>query len=71
MCSWIETYIKGFVLVTAVLAELGCIAQPEVWSCPEDLHYRLILGDCHNNCHQLPYDDAGSPPNKTVRQRVQ
>ncbi len=38
MCSWIGTYIKGFILVTAVLAELGCIA---VWSCPEDLHYRL------------------------------
>lgn len=25
-------------LVTVVLVELGCIA---VWSCPEDLHYRL------------------------------
>ncbi len=38
MCSRIATYIKGFVLATAVLADLRCIA---VWSCPEDLHYRL------------------------------
>ena len=33
--NWI--CIKRIALVTAVLAELGCIA---VWSCLEDLHYR-------------------------------